>query len=107
MPSLQLCRLLLCLHRSHNSLWTSLCDGSGAQNTASSQQSPRIRLTTAIKSCCVQIMGVGFMFRLEESSIASHIGERAPRGAADTESVAITEAGVRVLPMSMLLRPVS
>ena len=40
-------------------------------------------------------MGLGFMFRLDESSIAGHIGERAPRTAADTESVAITEAGRR------------
>lgn len=38
-------------------------------------------------------MGLAFVFRLEESSIASHLGERAVRGSADTESVAITEAG--------------
>lgn len=38
-------------------------------------------------------MGLAFMFRLEESSIAGHLGERAVRGAADTESIAITEAG--------------
>ena len=40
-----------------------------------------------------QIMGLAFIFRLDESSLAGHVGERAPRTAADTESVAITEAG--------------
>ena len=44
-------------------------------------------------SMCMQIMGLGFVFRLDESSLAGHVGERAPRTAADTESVAITEAG--------------
>ena len=43
-------------------------------------------------------MGLAFIFRLEESSITGHLGERAVRGAADTESVAITEAGA-LLPM--------
>jgi len=38
-------------------------------------------------------MGLAFIFRLDESSLAGHVGERAPRTAADTESVAITEAG--------------
>ena len=38
-------------------------------------------------------MGLAFIFRLDESSLAGHVGERAPRTAADTESIAITEAG--------------